>query len=144
MKTSLSTILIMLLFELCFAQKSKLDYVKVESVGFYTETPYDVSCEVFSSIFKDSKKVKTFHDEQELSKFELLTKDFKSYTKNRSFDVRGTIVYSYGKTNTKYCFDTFGYFYKDGKLYFNKKLLIYISDKIYTNHPKYLDTLRNQ
>jgi hypothetical protein len=139
--TTLVTLLSFLCSNVCYAQKDKLDYVRVEFEGFYTETIMDVSCEAFSSTFEGTKKVKVFHNEQDLSKFKLLTKDF-TRTKNRSFDVRGSIFYGYGKTTTKYCFDTFGYFYKDGKLYYNKKLLIYISDKMYTNHPKYLDTLQ--
>jgi len=60
----------------------------------------------------------------------------------RSFDTRGSITFIYGKASSKYCFNIFGYFYKDGKYYFNKQLLIFITDKISAHHPKYLDTLR--
>ena len=148
MKISISIILIALLSFLCsnagHAQKDKLDHVRVEFEGFQTETVVDVSCDAFNSTFKDTKKVKVFNDEHDLSILRLLTKEFTPYSKNRSLDVRGTIVYDYGETTIRYCFDTFGNFYKDGKLYYNKKLLIYISDKIYANHPKYLDTLHYQ
>jgi len=123
-----------------FGQVHKPDSIKVEFEGFNTETVFDVTCEAFASTFTETKKVKVLCNQRDLSRFELLKKDFKQ-AKARSFDVRGTITYIYGKILNKYCFDLFGYFYKDGKLYSNKNLLIAISDKIYTNHPKYLDTL---
>ena len=145
MKIACPIILIVLLFFswgiTCHAQTHKLDFVKVEFEGFDTETVIDVSCETFDHTFKDTKKIKVFYNEQDLSKFKLLTKEFKQ-TKPQSLDVRGVIVYSYGKTTVKYCFTVFGYFYSNGKFYYNKNLLIYLSDKVYTRHPKYLDTLR--
>jgi hypothetical protein len=125
----------------CFSQGHKPDSVKVEFEGFYTETIADVTCEAFDNTFLKSKKIKTVHQKQSLLEFESLRKNFVP-AKNRSFDVRGKITYRYGKQAAQYCFDTFGYFYKDGKLYHNKKLLIAIADNIYSNHPKYLDTLR--
>ena len=147
MRIASNIILVMLLPFLscvdCHGQTHKLDSVKVTFEGFYTETFMDVSCEAFNSTFKGTKKVKVFHNEQALSKFKLLTTKFK-LTKKQSLDVRGEIIYSYGKTAIKYCFNVFGYFYKDGKMYYNKDLLIYTSDQFYRNHPKYLDTLRQQ
>ena len=125
----------------CHGQTHKLDSVKVTFEGFYTETFVDVSCEAFNSTFKDTKKVKVFYNEQDLSKFKLLTAKFKP-AKSQSMDVRGEIIYNYGKIPIKYCFTVFGYFYKNGKTFYNKDLLIYISDRFYRHHPKYLDTLR--
>jgi hypothetical protein len=148
MKIAFYTILIVLVSLLyntvCRAQVHKLDSVKVEFEGFNTETIADVSCEVFDSAFKDTKKIKGFYDKVNLSQFKSLAEDFKQQKEKRALDVRGTIIYHYGITSVKYCFNVFGYFYKDGKLYYNKKLLIAISDKIYKNHPQYLDTLRRQ
>jgi len=116
--------------------------VQVTFEGFDTETFFDISCDAFNSTFKSTKKVKVFHNEQDLSKFKLLIAKFKPI-KSQSIDVRGEIIYNYGKTAIKYCFTVFGYFYKDGKMYYNKDLLIYISDQFYRHHhPKYLDTLR--
>jgi hypothetical protein len=128
-------------YNVSFGQVHKPDSVKIEFEGFNTETFRDVSCEDFATSFLKTKKIKVIYAPSDLSRFELLKSDFKK-AKNRSLDVRGTITYSYGKNSTKYCFDVFGYFYKDGQLYTNKNLLIAISDKTYTNHPKYLDTLR--
>lgn len=125
------------------AQINKLDSVRVEFEGFDTETFHDVSCEDFKSSFKGTKKTKRFHQEQEVSKINVLMKGMKPATKI-SFDVRGALTCYYEKKNTKYCFDVWGYFYKDGRLFYNKRLLIYLTDKLYTNHPKYLDTLRQQ
>jgi hypothetical protein len=126
-----------------FGQAHELDSIKIEFEGFYTETIADVSCEEFGSLFKETKKVKVIYNEHDLIRFAQLMKNFKP-AKSRSFDVRGSIIYNYQKAIVKYCFDKFGYFYKDGKLYYNKNLLIAISDKVYNNHPKYLDTLRQQ
>jgi len=126
-----------------YGQSHKLDSVRVEFEGFETETVFDISCEQFDFSFKKTKKVKVFYSKHDLSRFELLKKDFKP-AKKQSLDIRGKVIYTYGKTPVKYCFTKFGFFCKDGKLYFNKKLLMLISDKIYGNHPEYLDTLRQQ
>ncbi len=124
-----------------FSQNHKLDSVKVEFEGFYTETIADVTCDAFDNTFLKSKKVKVVRQKQSLLEFESLRKNFEK-ANNRSFDVRGKVTYCYGVKTIKYCFDTFGYFYVDGKLYHNKRLLIAIADNLYTNHPQYLDTLR--
>jgi hypothetical protein len=125
----------------CQAQTGHLDSVKVEFAGFNTESFTDVSCEAFDYTFKDTKKIKVFRDEQDLAEFKQLTKDFKQ-TSKQSLDVRGAITYYYSKKSDKYCFTVFGYFYSIGKFYYNKALLIYLSDRIYADHPKYLDTLK--
>jgi hypothetical protein len=148
MKTNIRIILLVFIFSAlinrCHAQDHKLKSVKVEIVDLDIETDADVSCEAFAYTFKDGKKIKEFNSEQDLSKFKLLIKDFKP-VKTRSIDVRGTFAYSYEKTTDKYCFDKFGYFYANGRFYFNKELLIYILDKMYIyRNPKYLDTLRQQ
>jgi hypothetical protein len=143
-KAFYATLFVLLLTFICkvsFGQVHKPVSVKIEFQGFDKETFADVSCEDFATSFLKTKKIKVMNDSHDLSRFELLKNDFKE-AKNRSFDVRGSITYSYSKASSKYCFDVFGYFYKDGKLYSNKNLLIAISDKIYTDHPKYLDTLR--
>jgi hypothetical protein len=147
MKFAFYTILIILLSFLgsskCHAQSPQLNSVKIEFEGFDTETVIDVSCEAFDYTFKNTKKVKVFYDEQDLSKFKLFASGFKQ-TKPQALDVRGVITYNYDKTAIKYCFTVFGSFYSNGKFYYNKDLLIYLSDKVYTRHPKYLDTLRQQ
>jgi hypothetical protein len=125
-----------------YGQVHKLDSIRVEFEGFFTETVADVSCEAFSYTFRETKKVKVFSDKHKLSQLQSLMQNLKLLKEKKSFDVRGVIVYIYGKMEVKYCFDTFGYFYKDGRFYFNKNLLIAISDNVYNNHPKYLDTLR--
>jgi hypothetical protein len=124
-----------------YAQVPKLDSVKVEFQGFHTETFYDVSCEAFDETFDDTRRIQTFYKQDDLSKFSTFKQYFK-LQKKHSIDVRGAIVFYYKKRSIKYCFDLVGRFYKDEKFYYNKKLLIYISDKLYTNHPKYLDKLR--
>jgi hypothetical protein len=147
MKIASNAILVILLSFLldveCYGQTQKLDSVKITFEGFYTESIEDISCEDFASAFKDTERVKIFSNEQDLSKFKLLVKKFKP-TKHRPLDVRGEIIYWYGRSHVKYCFEVFGYFYKDDKMYYNKDLLIYIADQFYTHHPKYLDTLRQQ
>ena len=125
----------------CYAQAHHLDSVKVAIEGFNTESIEDVSCEDFNYYFKKTKKIKVFRDVNDLTKFKLLTKHLKQTAKH-SLDVRGTITYYYINKPVKYCFTVWGYFYNAGKFYYNKTLLIYISDKIYNNHPRYLDTLR--
>ena len=123
-------------------QNHKLNSVNIEFVGFDTETFVDVSCEGFHSSF-DNVKNKQFFSGEDLLQFKLMTKDFEPRTRLQSFDVRGEIIFRYGKIADKYCFDVWGNFYKDGKFYYNKTLLIYIADKMLTyRHPKYLDTLR--
>jgi len=124
-----------------YGQAHKLDSVRVEFEGFGTETPFDISCDDFSRSFKKTKKIKAFYNKDDLSQFELLKKDLKPTTE-QSMDIRGQIIYSYGQSSNKYCFTVFGCFYTDGKQYYNKQLLMFISDKMYGDHPKYLDTLR--
>ena len=125
----------------CFSQNQKLDSVKVEFEGFYTETVIDVTCDAFNNTFLKTKKMKVVRQKQRLLEFESLRKNFER-AKDKSLDVRGKVTYCYRAKAVKYCFDIFGYFYKDGKLYYNKKLLVAIADNLYSNHPKYLDTLR--
>ncbi|MDB5157582.1 MAG: hypothetical protein JWR50_2289 [Mucilaginibacter sp.] len=125
-----------------FAQIRKLDSVKLEFEGFNTETIIDVTCDAFDHTFKNTKKIKLVRDKSNLFEFISQIKTFKKL-KDKSIDVRGKIIYYYGEETSTYCFDIFGRFYKDGKLYYNKNLLIVISNNLYTNHPKYLDTLRS-
>jgi hypothetical protein len=132
---------LLLNYSASFAQTHKLDSVKVEFEGFYTETVFDIACNAFDSMFLKTKKTKVIYEGRDLSSFESLKTNFK-HTKERSLDVRGKIIYHYGKETAKYCFDVFGYFYKEGKLYYNRKLLIAVSNNLYSNHPQYLDTLR--
>jgi hypothetical protein len=124
-----------------FSQSHKLDSVKIEFEGFDTKTFVDVTCDAFNSTFLTTKKIKVVQQKQNLLEFESLRKNFEQ-ARDRSFDVRGKVTYFYGATAVKYCFDIFGYFYKDGRLYHNKKLLIAVANDLYSNHPKYLDTLR--
>jgi hypothetical protein len=129
----------------CSYAQSNLNSVKVEFVGFNIETIMDVSCEAVNYTFNDDeKKISSFSDKADLLKFQSLLKDFKPIKAKRSFDVRGMIFFNYGNASDKYCFGVFGCFYKEGKFYYNKPLLIYLTDKLFSNHPEYLDTLRQQ
>lgn len=128
---------------LCFGQPHKLDSIKIDFEGFDTETPYDIACDAFDYTFSKTKETKTLTQRQTLLRFEFLAKKFESAT-TQSFDVRGHITYYYHSKPIKYCFGVFGMFYRDGKLYNNKQLLIAISDSFYSNHPSYLDTLKQQ
>lgn len=140
----LCLVAILLSCSIGFAQNKTLSSVKLEAVSFDIETVIDISCEQFENTFNEhrEKTKNTISNANDLTKFQSLTKEFKLLTKKQSFDVRGKIEYHYGTATEKYCFDVFGVFYKDGKLYYNKKLLIYITDKLYKHHPRYLDTLR--
>jgi hypothetical protein len=143
---ALCKIILIILFcfsrqNICNAQTSKLDSVKVEVEDFDTETVFDMSCENFDSSFRNTKKIMKFNNESDLLKFKGLLKYFKQQ-KSRSIDVRGSIIYYYTNKSIKYCFSEFGVFYNNGRYYYNKELLMYITDKFYGHHPKYLDTLR--
>jgi hypothetical protein len=124
---------VLLLHNYSYGQSASLNSVTIKWVDFNIETIADVSCDAFDNSFNEGKKK---------VKFQALLNEFKPVKNMRSFDTRGSVNFIYGKNSNKYCFNIFGYFYKDGKYYFNKKLMIFISDKIFTRHPKYLDTLR--
>ena len=125
-------------------QSSNLNSVTIKWVDFNIESVADVSCEAFDNSFNDGeKKVKFIFNKDDLQQFQSLLNEFKPVKKMGSFDTRGSVNFILGKAQDKYCFNVFGYFYKDGKYYFNKQLLIFITDKIFTHHPKYLDTLRS-
>jgi len=147
MNKAIRTFLLVLMFFICknigYAQTANLDSVKVEFAGFGIETFFAVNCEDFDTEFKQEMAVKTFYIQDDLSKFFALIKQFKPQTK-QSLDVRGSIIYYYKRKSIKYCFDVFGNFYKDGQLFYNNELLIYVTDKLDRRHPKYLDTLRQQ
>jgi hypothetical protein len=126
-----------------YGQTHNLNSVKINLVDFDIETISDVHCDEYDHTFTGfEKKIKSFSDKINLLRFQSLRKEFKPVKSHRSFDVRGWAAYTYGNTVEKYCFDKFGYFYKGGKFYFNKDLLVYISDIMYADHAKYLDTLR--
>ncbi len=131
----------MLSYGLSFGQTHKLDSVKIEFEGFFTETIIDVPCDAFDYSFKETKKVKIIHDKTQLSLFNTQLKNLQHIT-NKPLDVRGKITYHYRNSNRKYCFDKFGKFYRNGQVFYNKKLLIAISDILYSNHPDYLNTLK--
>jgi len=125
----------------CFSQQRRIDSIRIDIESLDTESFYDISCSDFDNSFRDTKKIKTFRDRQTLSDFNISLKGF-TLSKFKSIDVRGKITI-YGDRLEKYCFGQFAQFYKDGKLYFNKKLLILILEKVYGVHEKYLDTLQN-
>ncbi len=126
-----------------YGQSATLTSATIKWVDFDIETIADVSCDDFENSFKDTYKAKFIFNKADLLQFHSLANNFKPVKNMRSFDTRGSIGLIYGKTTEKYCFTKFGYFYKDGNYYFNKQLLILITDKIFANHhPKYLDTLR--
>lgn len=139
----LLTEIIMLLHNCSYAQSLALNSVKIKWVDFNTETVADVNCEDFDHLFNDGeKKSKSIVNKVNLLYFQSRFKGLKPVKPPQSFDVRGSVNLIYGKRNVKYCFNIFGYFYKDGNYYFDKQLLIYITDKIFAHHPEYLDTLR--
>lgn len=127
-----------------YGQSVNLTSATIKCVDFDIETFADISCEAFDNSFNQGeKKIKFIFNKADLLQFQSLIKEFKAAKALQSFDTRGSINFFYSKTGEKYCFNRFGYFYKDGKYYFNKQLLIFITDKIFANHhPKYLDTLR--
>lgn len=125
-----------------YGQSGSLNSATIKWLDFDMKTLVDVSCDAFDHTFNDEKKLKFIFNKADLFKFQSLLKEFKESKPLRSFDVRGSINFIYGRVSDKYCFNKFGYFYKDGKYYFNKPLMIFIADKIFTQHPKYLDTLR--
>lgn len=135
---------ILLMHHCSYGQSHNLNSVTIKWVDFNIETIASVSCDAFDYTFNDEeKKVKFIFSKADLLQFQSLLNGFKPVKPLQSFDVRGSINLIYGKASNKYCFNIFGYFYKDGKYYFNKELLIFITDKVFTGHrPKYLDTLR--
>jgi len=134
---------VLLLHNYSYGQSANLNSVTIKWVDFNIETIADVSCDAFDNSFNEGeKKVKFIFNKTDLLQFQTLLNEFKPVKNMRSFDTRGSVNFIYGKNSDKYCFNIFGYFYKDGRYYFNKKLMIFISDKIFTRHPKYLDTLR--
>jgi hypothetical protein len=136
-----ASILLVFFFESSSGQAHKLDSVKLESEGFNTESFTDVTCEAFDDSFKETKKIKVTHQKAQLSNLTLLVKGLKK-VQGKSIDVRGKVTYYYGRSLNSYCFDVFGRFYKDGRFYYSKDLLIAISNILYSTHPNYLDTLR--
>jgi hypothetical protein len=134
---------ILLLHNCSYGQSKSLKSVTIKWVDFNIETFTGVTCDVFDHSFNDGKKkTKFIFNKTDLIQFQLLLEKFKVVKPLKSFDVRGSVDFLYSKVSDKYCFSKFGYFYKDGKYYFNKPLMIFIADKIYMHHPKYLDTLR--
>ena len=141
----ISSILLLLSCFVCVfgcQQKSDLTSVKISAVDFDIETPFDVNCDLFEQSFGKEKKDIVFANKADLLHFQSLLKQFKVVKKLQSFDVRGIVNFYDDDHGEKYCFDKFAYFYKDGKYYFNKQLLIFITDRLYKSHPEYLDTLR--
>ncbi|WP_139235732.1 hypothetical protein [Mucilaginibacter polytrichastri] len=133
----------MLTHNCSYAQPLALNSVKIKWVDFNMEAFANVSCEDLDHSFNDGeKRSKSIFNKKDLLHFQSRLKGLKPIKPLQSFDVRGSVNLIYSKRNVKYCFDVFGHFYKDGNYYFNKQLLIYISDKIFVHHPEYLDTLR--
>jgi hypothetical protein len=146
MKKIISVLLIilgmLLFYNNSYGQSGDLKSATIKWIDFSTETTVAISCEDFEHIFADKEKAKFIFNKADLFKFQSFVKEFKEVRTLQSFDVRGSINFIYGNVAYKYCFSKFGYFYKDGKYYFNKSLMLLIADKIFKQHPKYLDTLR--
>lgn len=137
----IASCLLSCIFSSCYSQRKKLSSVKVECGGFFTETVMNVDCNNFRKQLKETMTVKSFTARQEVSEFDSYIKKFKKQVMPINVDIRGILTLNYKKASVKYCFDVFGRFYRDGQAYQNTKLLSYISDKLYSDHPKYLDTL---
>lgn len=125
-----------------YAQSKSLSRVKIEISDFNIETVVDIDCEHFGHGFSGETQTKMVTDKEGLLQFQSLIKRSVPARDQKSIDVRGSITFNYGNADSKYCFDRFGRFYHDGKFYFNKDLLIYIVDKVYSEHDKYMDTLK--
>ncbi len=126
---------------LCYAQNKQLTLVKIEFQGFDTETIFDVDCDRFHQTFKETMSTRTFTKKSDLVQFQSYRSRFRMI-KSCSGDIRGTITFKDGEKSTRYCFDTFGRFFIGNKVYQNINLLSFISDKLYRDHPVYLDTLK--
>ncbi|HEY4198684.1 MAG TPA: hypothetical protein VGM63_24250 [Mucilaginibacter sp.] len=146
MKKVISVLLIiqgvLLFYNNSYGQSGNLNSATIKWLDFNMESIVDISCETFDHTFNDEQKVKFIFNKADLFKLQSLLKKSKEVRPLRSFDVRGSINFIYDNAKDKYCFNIFGYFYKGGKYYFNKSLMILIADKIFKQHPKYLDTLR--
>ena len=129
---------------MCYSQSNKLLSVKIECEGFFTETIMNVDCNSFRQQFKETMKVKVLTNRNEVAGFNSLIKILKKKEAPKNIDIRGILTLNYSRKRIQYCFDTFGMFYKDGKAYQDIKLLSHISDKLYSNHPKYLDSLSSE
>ena len=133
---------VLLFYHISFGQSNNLKSVTIKGVDFSIKTITDISCEDFDHTFDNEQKIKFIFNKEDLSQFQAFINEFKEVKPLRSFDVRGSVNFIYGNARDKYCFNKFGYFYKEGKYYYNKSLLIFIADKIFKQHPQYLDTLQ--
>lgn len=128
--------------------KQRLSSVHIEFSGFNIESFTRVNCGEYSR--KMSTKSRTFKTKKDIRNFDSLallftlkqtTFSLSSEKMNSNIDTRGTIVFKYDQSYTYYCFDTFGNFFSNGETYENKKLFIYIIDRLYSEHPAYMDKL---
>ena len=125
-----------------YGQSANLRSATLEEIDFSIETIRDINCEELGKFSEKEKKVKFIFNDADLVQLQSLYKAFKEVKPIPSFDVRGSVNFIFGKAHEKFCFNMFGIFSKDGKYYFNKELLIFITNKLYKSHPEYLDTLR--
>jgi hypothetical protein len=109
-----------------FAQKQRLQSVKIEWEDFGTETFAAVSCTGFNSLFKNSKQARLIKRKSELMAFENSAKGFVRSTESSGINVRGQVTFIYGIVRIKYCFDQFGLFYGRGDYFKDEKLMALI------------------
>lgn len=117
---------------------SKIKSVNIQFEGFDTESVFRIDCDRFDGAFRETKKTKLLTGGKDLREVSGLLQCF-AKEKNKELDVRGKITINYSGYRATYCFDTFGFFTKDGIVYYNKDLLKFISDKVYGNHPEELN-----
>jgi len=104
----------------------KLKSLKIEWEDFGTESFVAVSCTQFNSMFKNSKQTRLVKAKAELQAFDNSTKVFVGSDGTNSIDVRGLVIFDYGKVHMKCCFDQFGLFYDKGNYFTDKKLMALI------------------
>lgn len=120
------------------SEESNIKYAKIQFEGFYTESFTRIDCDMFDESFRKTKKNKVLTNRKDLKKLDSLMHCF-AKEKHKEIDVRGKITIYYKGEQKTYCFDTIGFFNKDGATFYNKDLLVYISDKVYGYHPEDLN-----
>jgi hypothetical protein len=112
-----------------YAQDGKLLSVKIEYESFLTESFDNVDCTSFRTAFGNTIHQVVLNRKSCLNEFNQLNELF--IKKSRNMDVRGVITFNYKKNKIAYCFDSHGYFEKDGITFYNKKLIDFLNSKLH-------------